>query len=91
MLCTIVTNKTKQGYMMFTSEVQYELEVLLMFSSDSMQEGIKVHGSAEPNIISAAKRLHAKGLITQLDGGYLTSLGLEAQELALKLKGIFAV
>lgn len=76
---------------MFTNEVYDELEVLLMFSSDSMQEGIKVHANADPKLISATKRLHSKGLISQIDGGYLTPLGLEAQELALKLKAIFSV
>ena len=30
--------------------------------------------------MAAAERLHAKGLLTQPDGGYLTSLGLDAAE-----------
>ncbi|WP_434735449.1 TIGR02647 family protein [Candidatus Accumulibacter necessarius] len=33
-----------------------------------------------PAIIAAAERLHAKGLLTQVDGGYLTSLGRDAAE-----------
>ncbi len=74
---------------MFTSEIEDELEVLSMFSCDSMQEGIKVHANADPKIISATKRLNARKMITQIDGGYLTPLGIEAQELALKLKAIF--
>jgi uncharacterized protein (TIGR02647 family) len=31
------------------------------------------------------KRLHAKGLITQVDGGYLTDLGIKAAEHAQTL------
>ena len=31
-------------------------------------------------IIAATERLHGKGLITQVDGGYLTSLGRDATE-----------
>ena len=36
----------------------------------------------------AALRLHAKGLITQPDGGYLTRLGREAAERAQAMLGI---
>ena len=38
-----------------------------------------------PTAIAAAKRLHAKGLIDQPDGGYLTSLGRDAAEQAQTL------
>lgn len=56
-----------------------EIEVLNLFSADSMREGIKVHHStAEPEHIAAAERLFNKGLLTQKDGGYLTSLGMDA-------------
>ncbi|THB73876.1 MAG: TIGR02647 family protein [Gammaproteobacteria bacterium] len=75
---------------MFSNETQDELDVLSLFSSDTMQEGIKVHGNANPKLISATKRLHAKGLLTQIDGGYLTPLGIEAHELALKLNAILS-
>ncbi len=66
--------------MMFTAEVLEEINVLACFSLDSSQEGIKVHASAAPDVISATKRLFEKGLITQVDGGYLTPLGHEAAE-----------
>ena len=33
-----------------------------------------------PAIIAATRRLHAKGLLTLVDGGYLTSLGRDAAE-----------
>ena len=34
------------------------------------------------------KRLHAKGLVTQADGGYLTPLGREAAGHVLALTGL---
>ncbi|GAL07472.1 DNA-binding protein inhibitor Id-2-related protein [Photobacterium aphoticum] len=46
----------------------------------SDMEGIKVHSDATPEMVSAAKRLYAKGLVTQEDGGYLTFSGHQAVE-----------
>jgi uncharacterized protein (TIGR02647 family) len=57
-----------------------EMELLLMFDPDSLQHGLKVHSDAAPELIAAAERLHAKGLIDQPDGGFLTSLGHEATD-----------
>ena len=57
-----------------------EIEVLFHYSGDSIREGIKIHNEAKPELIAAAKRLHEKGLVTQADGGYLTSLGIDAVE-----------
>jgi len=53
--------------------------------SSHWTEGLKVHQTAAPTAIAAAKRLHAKGLIDQPDGGYLTSLGRDAAEQAQTL------
>lgn len=55
-----------------------EMRLLGLFNLASLQEGIKVHTSAHESEVAAALRLHAKGLITQPDGGYLTDLGVEA-------------
>lgn len=63
--------------MSWTPEIAAELEVLCLYNLDSMQEGIKVHSSAGAERVAAAQRLFEKGLISQDDGGYLTSLGLE--------------
>lgn len=52
-----------------------ELELLLLFPDSSAMQGIKVHHDADPAKVNAAKRLHEKGVITQIDGGYLTELG----------------
>ncbi|MDH5407195.1 MAG: TIGR02647 family protein [Gammaproteobacteria bacterium] len=67
-----------------------ELNLLLQFNMNSLQEGIKVHTSAETSVINAAQRLFDKGLLTQVDGGYLTDLGMEAAEMADKLLRIIA-
>ncbi|KMN13984.1 DNA-binding protein [Pseudomonas weihenstephanensis] len=66
--------------MTFPPELVAELEVLALFDLNSTQEGLKVHQDADNNLIAAAKRLHEKDLITQADGGYLTSLGRDAVE-----------
>jgi len=42
-------------------------------------------------VIAAAQRLFSKGLITQEDGGYLTSLGRTASEHAQDLLRILEV
>ena len=74
--------------MPFTPDLIDELNSLIRFDVDSGQLGIKVHKTADPAIISAVARLHAKGLITQNDGGYLTSLGREAAEAAQTMLGL---
>ena len=66
--------------MSYSAELIAEMEVLMHFDLATTQEGIKIHKTAEPEIIAAAKRLHEKGFLTQVDGGYLTSLGTEAAE-----------
>ena len=63
--------------MSWTPEIVAELEVLCFYNLDSTLEGIKVHSSAGAERVAAVQRLFEKGLISQDDGGYLTSLGLE--------------
>jgi uncharacterized protein (TIGR02647 family) len=64
--------------MIFTPELVEELEMLSHYNLSTTQEGVKVHKAAPPAVIAATRRLHEKGLITLVDGGYLTPLGLEA-------------
>lgn len=65
----------------FTPDLLEELHILALFNLATTQEGIKVHRStAEPGAVAAAQRLFEKGLVTQPDGGYLTSLGRSAAE-----------
>lgn len=66
--------------MTIKQEIVDEIEVLLRYNLDTTQEGIKVHHTAREELVSAAKRLHEKGLTNQEDGGYLTDLGHEAAE-----------
>ena len=75
--------------MPFSSDHIAELNLLALFDSPSSLAGIKVHShQADPQTVAAAERLCEKGLITQKDGGYLTSLGCEALEHTQKLQGI---
>ena len=71
--------------MPYSPEQIHELDVLIRYNLDSAFQGIKVHKNANPEVIEAVKRLHAKGLITQVDGGYLTQLGIETAEHAHSL------
>ncbi len=68
--------------MPYTPDLVHELNTLIRFDLDTSQHGIKIHKTADAAVISATQRLHAKGLITQADGGYLTSLGRDAAESA---------
>ena len=71
--------------MAFTPANLAELNVLMLFDPENSLEGIKIHKTAEPAAIAAASRLFEGGFITQVDGGYLTSLGQEAAEFAQAL------
>jgi len=66
--------------MSYSTDNIAELDVLLLYDLSTSQEGIKIHKSADTAKIAAAERLFDKGFITQVDGGYLTSLGREAAE-----------
>jgi uncharacterized protein (TIGR02647 family) len=75
--------------MPYTPDIVDELNILVRYNLSTTQEGIKVHKKeAAPEIVAATKRLYDKGLITQEDGGYLTSLGHEAAEQAQMLLGL---
>lgn len=77
--------------MALTAEMIEEVKLLTHYNLTSIQEGIKVHGSANPQAVAAAKRLFDKGLVSQDDGGYLTDLGIEAAEHAQSLVRILSV
>ena len=74
--------------MPYTSDLVDELNTLILFDLENGQQGIKVHKTADAQVISAVQRLHAKGLITQADGGYLTRLGRAAAEHAQTMLGL---
>lgn len=66
--------------MSLSTELIDEIELLMKFDLSSARVGLKVHSNADPKMISAAKRLHAKDLVEYEDGGCLTPLGHEAAE-----------
>ncbi|NOQ78266.1 MAG: TIGR02647 family protein [Gammaproteobacteria bacterium] len=57
-----------------------EIKLLAKFPEESHMEGLKIHRDADEILIKSAKALFNKGLITQLDGGYLTDSGREMSE-----------
>ncbi|EAW31556.1 hypothetical protein GP2143_08399 [marine gamma proteobacterium HTCC2143] len=71
--------------MPYTDQIIEEVNILARYNLDTSQEGIKVHSSAESDVIEATERLFNKGLVSQQDGGYLTSLGRDAAEHAQNL------
>jgi uncharacterized protein (TIGR02647 family) len=68
--------------MSYTPENIAELNVLLQFTPATSLKGIKIHHTANPALVAAARRLHDRGFITLADGGYLTALGARASEQA---------
>lgn len=57
-----------------------EIKLLAKFPEESHMEGLKIHHDADPVLVRSAKALFNKGLVTQLDGGYLTDSGREMAE-----------
>lgn len=71
--------------MHYTKEQMAELDILIQYSLDTSQQGLKVHSNADEENIEAVERLFDKGLVTAVDGGYLTDLGRKASEHAQAL------
>jgi len=65
-----------------------EINILINFNTETLQQGIKVHTSAGEEQVEAVKRLFDKGLVSQVDGGYLTELGRKATEHAQELRSL---
>jgi uncharacterized protein (TIGR02647 family) len=76
--------------MRYTEEQMAEMDILIRYNLQSSQQGIKVHSAANKNQIKAVQRLFDKGLVTAVDGGYLTDLGRKAAEHAQALILILA-
>lgn len=76
--------------MPFNAATLDEINLLCRFNLDSTQAGLKIHSSAEASVLAATQRLYDKGLITQPDGGYLTTLGQHAAQHAQQLLQILA-
>jgi len=71
--------------MRYTEEQIAEMDILIHYNLESSLQGIKVHSDANTLQIEAVQRLFDKGLVTQVDGGYLTDLGRTAAEHAQAL------
>lgn len=76
--------------MHYTQEQMAEIDILVRYNLQTTQQGIKVHSSANTEQVEAVQRLFDKGLVTQVDGGYLTDLGRKAAEHAQALILILA-
>ena len=66
--------------MVFDTDLQNELNILTQFNLKNEQDGIKIHNEAATELVSAVARLYEKGIVTQVDGGYLTDIGRKAAE-----------
>lgn len=71
--------------MHYSKEQIAEIDILIHFNLETTQQGIKVHSNADKARVEAVQRLFDKGLVTQIDGGYLTDLGRKATEHAQAL------
>ncbi len=71
--------------MRYTEEQMAEIDILIRYNLQTTQQGIKVHSNANLEQVEAVQRLFDKGLVTQIDGGYLTDLGRKAAEHAQAL------
>jgi uncharacterized protein (TIGR02647 family) len=75
----------KGEIMRYTEEQMAEMDILIRYNLQTTQQGIKVHSRANKEQIAAVQRLFDKGLVTAVDGGYLTDLGRKAAEHAQAL------
>jgi uncharacterized protein (TIGR02647 family) len=75
----------KGELMRYTEEQMAEMDILIRYNLQTTQQGIKVHSRANKEQIAAVQRLFDKGLVTAVDGGYLTDLGRKAAEHAQAL------
>ena len=57
-----------------------DLNLLAQFDSKNLEQGLKLHQGSDESLRAAALRLHAKGVITAPDGGYLTPCGVSLLE-----------
>jgi len=76
--------------MHYTQEQMAEIDLLVRYNLQTTQQGIKVHSNANTEQVEAVARLFEKGLVSQVDGGYLTDLGRKAAEHAQALILILA-
>ena len=66
--------------MILNQDFSADVELLNLFELDSSQTGLKIHQDAAATGKDSARRLCKLKLTTQVDGGYLTPLGIQAAE-----------
>ena len=71
--------------MILNQDFSADVELLNLFELDSAQAGLKIHQDAAATRKDSARRLFELKLTTQVDGGYLTPLGIQAAEHAQAL------
>ncbi len=71
--------------MVLSEDFAANVELLNLFELDSSQVGLKIHNEASSERRASARRLFESKLTTQVDGGYLTPLGIEAAKHAQAL------
>ena len=59
-----------------SNEFVNDLKILACFDPANMSLGIKFRSDMSDDLCKAAARLHQQGLISAVDGGYLTPFGM---------------
>ncbi len=57
-----------------------DLRMLALFDPANLEQGIKLHSDSDAELQAAASRLHRNGILTDVDGGYLTPFGVTLVE-----------
>ncbi len=73
--------------MQLDHELVKELGLLRRFAMGG-PVAMDVQNNPDPTVVAAAARMHAKGLISTVDGGQLTESGLAAADYLDKLLGL---
>ncbi len=64
----------------YSEDLFEELKLLAKFPEESHLEGLKIHHDADESLVKSARSLFDKGMVSQMDGGYLTDSGREMVE-----------
>ena len=68
------------GIDQISDDVINQLKILACFDPANMNLGIKLRSDMSPALCQAAAHLHSQGLISSVDGGYLTPFGMTMVE-----------
>ncbi len=72
----------------YSNNLLEEMKLLAQFPEESHLEGLKIHNNASETIKTSAQSLFNKGIISQVDGGYLTDSGREMAEQLHNVLGV---